>query len=324
MLVTVGHLTDWHHRIAVEGSLAPTDERPRVVRVDQGLVGTELEGVRRSWDNRDCALYALGIGAGQMNPYDDLQFTTDGTDGKPQQVYPTFGVLAGTEAGVGRLLEHLGDAVDFTRMLHGEQQFVQYVPLPVQASVITTPRISAVWDKGSATVIETVAHTVDENDGTVYCRATQSMFFRNIGGWGGERGPSAAKVVLEGEPTHSVEVATRIDQALLYRLSGDANPLHVDPRIARAVGFERPILHGLCVYGIVGRVLLATYADSDPRWFESLTARFSRPTFPGDSLTIKSWEEAPGRVAVVVENNAGEAILSDCAFRFQHAARASV
>jgi acyl dehydratase len=264
------------------------------MKLDPNLVGTALEPVTTSWDKHDCALYALGIGAGQQDPACELEFTTDGGTDRPQLVYPTFGVIHGGNAAVRPLLAALGDAVDFSTMLHGEQKLELLEALPSQAKVISQAQVSAAWDKGSATVIETVTETRDATTDTPYFRSTQSMFFRGVGGWGGERGPATAKwSPPAAHPTLILNASSRPDQALLYRLSGDTNPLHVDPDVARAAGFDRPILHGLCAYGIVGRVLLNSYVGADPTRFVSLQVRFSQPTMPGDTLTIQTWHVSP-------------------------------
>lgn len=287
------------------------------MKVDKNLVGMEIGPVTRNWDKRDCALYALGIGAGQHDPFSDLEFTTDGSRDRPQLAYPMFGVLAGTEAGVGELLVLLGDAVDFSMMLHGEQRLEQINALPVQASVITRARVSAVWDKGTATVIETVAETSDAEDDTLYCRATQALFFRGLGGWGGDRGPSdSSSSIPEGARQSLLSARTRPDQALLYRLSGDTNPLHVDPDAAQAAGFERPILHGLCAYGIVGRTLLTQYIPGEPARFRSLAARFSKPMLPGDTLTIEACDVSDDEVRFVAKNGQGVPVLTSGIFTF--------
>ena len=280
------------------------------MRLSRDLLGTPLKPGTMRWTARDCALYALGIGAGQADPLRELEFTT----GRGQVVYPTFGVVPGGVVGVGHLLELLGDAVDASTVLHGEQTCEQLEPLPTQADVVITGRISAIWDKGSSTVIETTTDTSDGDSGIAYCRTTASLFFRGVGGWGGERGPAgAARGAPERAPDRVLAVGTRPDQALLYRLSGDTNPLHVDPDAAARAGFERPILHGLCVYGVVGRVLLSEYAAADPRRFGSLKGRFSRPTWPGDTLTIESWHEPDG-VLFQVRNQRGDTVMTNGSF----------
>ena len=282
------------------------------------IVGQVLPPRRTSWTNRDCALYALGIGAGQNDPTSDLAFTTENSMGQPQVVYPTFGVISGASAGVGSLLEVLGDAVDFTQMLHGQQGYVQQNPLPAAATVTITGHIVAAWDKQSATVIETEAQIADEESGTVYGRSTQTLFFRGIGGWGGERGPSLHGENFDRPPDRTLQAYIPADQALLYRLSGDSNPLHSDPKVAALAGFERPILHGLCTYGYTGRLLLEEFAQSRPDRFVWLAARFSKPTLPGDTITIATWTVDDG-VAFVVSNQHGDVLLTDGSFAFHSA-----
>jgi acyl dehydratase len=287
------------------------------LKLDTNLVGTAFDPVVSSWDERDCALYALGIGAGQQDPARELEFTTDGGKGRRQLVYPTFGVIHGGNAAVPPLLAALGDAVNFSQMLHGEQKLEQLEAPPSQADVITQARVSAAWDKGSATVIETVAETRDAETDTPYFRSTQSMFFRGVGGWGGERGPAIAKWSPPvAHPTETLTASSRPDQALLYRLSGDTNPLHVDPDVARNAGFERPILHGLCAYGIVGRVLLNAYAGADSTRFVSLEVRFSQPTMPGDTLTVQTWQLSSGVVEFQTINADGAAVHTGGRFTF--------
>ncbi|MGY4098776.1 MaoC/PaaZ C-terminal domain-containing protein [Nocardia sp. R16R-3T] len=284
------------------------------MKITSELVGTKLEPVTSSWNSRDCALYALGIGAGQKDPLRELEFTTDTTPHRQQVVYPTFGVIVGAQVGVGKLLDFLGDAVDTRQMLHGEQKCEQLSPLPTQATVVTTAQISAVWDKGSAAIVETVSEVADAESGTLYSRSTQSMFFRGAGGWGGQRGPaSGAAPVPERKPDRTLSAQTRHDQALLYRLTGDDNPLHLDPAVAQKAGFPRPILHGLCTYGVVGRTLLAEYADSDPSRFISLAVRLSSPTMPGDTLTIDTWQHG-SEVSFAVKRDNGDVLLSNGVF----------
>lgn len=287
------------------------------MKITSELVGARLEPVRTSWNSRDCALYALGIGAGQQDPLRELEFTTDTMPHRRQVVYPTFGVLAGAKGGVEGLLDLLGDAVDIRQMLHGEQKCEQLRPLPADATVVVSTQISAVWDKGSATVIDTVSDVADAESGEFYCRSTQAMFFRGVGGWGGERGPSSGPASTpERGPDWVLTAPTRHDQALLYRLSGDHNPLHLDPDVAKEAGFPRPILHGMCTYGIVGRTLLAGYADADPGRFVSLSARFSSPAVPGDTLAIETWQNG-GEISFSVKRDTGDVLLSNGSFVFK-------
>lgn len=277
--------------------------------INDDLVGRRLPSARGSWDSRDTRLYALAVGAGGDAPERELQFTTENTAGVTQRVLPTFGVIEGCRVGVGALLEEL-DGVDLSRMLHGTQQLEQHRELPAAAQVITSGHITAVWDKGKAAVVETEAVTADAVSGEPYVTSRQSLFFRGYGGWGGERGPSVASAQSEAEPDRRLPATTRRDQALLYRLTGDSNPLHSDPAFARKAGFSRPILHGLCVYGIVGRLLLNEVADGDPAAFRTFRGRFTAPTYPGDDLVVSVWHNGT-EYPFVVDNQRGERILSD-------------
>lgn len=290
---------------------------PRSTQVKSGLspdlIGASLPRDEWTWTERDCRIYALGIGAGSHDPLDELEYTTENSHGRAQKVYPTLGVLAGTRVGIRGLVDMLGDAVDVRQMLHGGQHLTQHRPLPLQASVVTTGKISAMWDKGNATVIETVTDTADVETGELYCTSTQSLFFRGVGGWGGERGPAPMETPsnVARDADERLVVPTRPDQTLLYRLSGDENPLHSDPVAAKAAGFDRPIMHGLCVYGVVGRVLLNTCSGADHRLFRELSARFRRPAMPGDDLVISVWRDVqPGRFDFEVSRPDGERLLS--------------
>ncbi|MEU1275774.1 MaoC/PaaZ C-terminal domain-containing protein [Streptomyces sp. NPDC005799] len=280
--------------------------------VNDDLVGRELPALQGSWSGRDTRLYAVAVGAGADDPGRELHFTTENSKGITQRVLPTFGVIEGCRVGVGGLIDQLDD-VDLSRMLHGTQQVEQHHELPASAQVITSGRISGVWDKGKAAVIESEVTTSDAETGQPYVTCRQSLFFRGYGGWGGERGPSGAAPAPESKPDRTLRATTRPDQALLYRLTGDTNPLHSDPAYARAAGFPRPILHGLCAYGIVGRLLLNELADSDPAAFRSFRGRFSAPTYPGDDLVVSVWSEGREH-RVVVDSQRGERILSDGLF----------
>lgn len=167
------------------------------------LVGIPLAPIESSWTSLDCVLYALAIGAGQADSSCELEYTTDNTADHPQKVYPTFGVLSGARCGIIGLLSLLGDAVDVSQMLHGSQRTEQVRPLPTAATVVTRGRVTAAWDKQTATVVETQTETSDMATGEVYCRSTQSLFFRGVGGWGGERGPSAHRPLLAAPPIAS-------------------------------------------------------------------------------------------------------------------------
>ena len=255
--------------------------------INPDAVGTVSEPSENSWTSKDCLLYALGVGAGSLDASEELAFTTENSKGIDQQVLPTFAVIA--SAGGGGALRAIG-TFNFAMLVHGEQAVTLHQPLPVEGSVRSTSTIVGIYDKGSGAVVAIESTSVDPVTDKPMFSTRSSIFIRGEGGWGGDRGPSGkTNVAPDRAPDHQVSYATRHDQALLYRLSGDRNPLHSDPAFARMGGFDRPILHGLCTYGFTGRALLHTLCGSDPARFTSMDARFSKPVMPGDTLTVSMW-----------------------------------
>jgi acyl dehydratase len=249
-------------------------------------VGSKSDPADASWNSKDALLYAVGIGAGQ----DELAFTTENTSGVDQQVFPTFPVVIGW--GRGSAMRDIG-TFNPALLVHGQQAVTLHRPIPVEGTVTITSELVAMYDKGSAAVVVTESHAV--MDGQPLYTNTSSAFIRGEGGWGGERGPSGPKnVPPERDPDHVVTYPTLRDQAFVYRLSGDRNPLHTDPAFAAIGGFDRPILHGLCSYGFTGRALLHAICGSDPARFGHIEARFAAPVLPGDTLTIKMWSGESG------------------------------
>ena len=175
-------------------------------------------------------------------------------------------------------------------LVHGEQRIVLHDELPPSGEVSTVATLSAMYDKGKGAVIEITADSTSVATGELLFTNVMSAFIRGEGGWGGDRGPSGPRnQPPDRAPDHSVTYRTSVDQALVYRLSGDRNPLHSDPSFAALAGFDRPILHGLCTFGFTGRALLHAAAGSDPARVRSIEARFSSPVFPGEALTIEIW-----------------------------------
>ncbi|WP_433273068.1 MaoC/PaaZ C-terminal domain-containing protein [Pseudonocardia xinjiangensis] len=250
--------------------------------LDHSLVGVASEPADRSWDATDALLYALGVGAGAGDPTTELQFTTENTAGIQQQVLPTFGVLVAA-ARTGR---RLGD-FDPAKLVHAEQSFELHAPLPVAAAVQVTSRVTGIQDKGSGALVTTENTAV--LDGRPLVTTRGGLFIRGEGGFGREPGRSDPWTLPDREPDAQVRYRTRPDQALLYRLSGDRNPLHSDPAFAARGGFDRPILHGLCTYGFTGRALLHAVCSGDPKRFGGMSARFSRPVLPGQELVVSIW-----------------------------------
>ncbi len=270
--------------------------------IDPNAVGTTSDPVERSWTSKDCLLYAVGVGAGTQ----ELPFVTENSSGVEQQVLPTFAVIVG--GGGGGIMRSVGD-FDFSKLVHGEQSFTLHSPIPVEGRVRTVSKIVGIYDKGSGAVIETEAESVDAETDEPRFSTRSSVFIRGEGGFGGDRGPSKRTELPEREPDHTVTYQTRPEQALIYRLSGDRNPLHSDPQFAKLAGFDRPILHGLCTYGFTGRALLHTLCDSDPARFTAMSGRFTSPVFPGEKLEVAMWADG-GETVFETRGEDGRGVLT--------------
>jgi acyl dehydratase len=266
-----------------------------------------------AWTAKDVLLYHLGIGAA-ANPDkhspatdpDELRYTLESR----LHVLPSFATVAGAGSpGVISGLSMPGVEVDLARVLHGGQSLEIHRPLPVEGTATATSRIAAVYDKGKAAVLVMRTEVVD-TDGPLWTNDAQ-IFVRGEGGWGGDRGPSALPhsrlrssggtptEPVDGEPDRVVERPIREDQALLYRLSGDWNPLHADPEFAKIAGFERPILHGLCTYGITLKAVVDTLLGGDVTRVRGYATRFAGVVYPGETLRIRMWRR-DGEVRVTV------------------------
>lgn len=249
-------------------------------------VGSKGDPVEVTWTSKDCLLYAVGIGAGTG----EFAFTTENTSGVEQLVFPTFPVVVGW--GRGSAMSAIG-TFNPALLVHGQQSVTLHAPIPVEGAATLQSEVTAMYDKGKAAVV--VTSTTAVHGGAPLYTTTASVFIRGEGGWGGERGPSGPQnVPPERAADHEVTYQTSPDQALVYRLSGDRNPLHSDPSFAAMGGFERPILHGLCTYGFTGRALLHTLCDGDPSRFAHIEGRFTSPVLPGEALTISMWETDGG------------------------------
>ena len=264
------------------------------------LVGLKGDPVPFSWDPKDVLLYNFGIGA---RPYEDLDFLFEG---KGPKVIPTFAVIGGM-AGMGVMGKLEG--INPVMILHGGESITLHRELPPQAKVTLQGELTELWDKGQAAVIG-LTTTASDDDGPLFT-ATASIFARGSGGFGGERGPSTKGVNAppEREPDHVISDETRPEQAAIYRLSGDRNPLHIDPEFAKMGGFDTPILHGLCTYGFVGRAILKALCGNDPARFKSFEGRFSDVVYPGDTIITKMWVD--GNEAIVqAETQKGNVVLA--------------
>ena len=259
-----------------------------------------------SWNSKDALLYEVGIGAGQ----NDLPFTTENTKEVQQVVFPTFAVVAGsgtTSPGKSAMAE-IG-TFNWALLVHGSQAITLHRPIPVEAEATVQDKVVAMYDKGKAAVVVTEAETKLKT-GELLWTTRSSVFIRGEGGWDGDRGPSGPQNEPPAKaPDHEVTLQTSPDQAFVYRLSGDRNPLHTDPSFAAIGGFDRPILHGLCSYGFTGRALLGALCNNNVTKFKKIEGRFSSPVMPGDALTIRMWNIGAGET--VFTTSVGDRVVID-------------
>lgn len=268
--------------------------------IDLSVVGKRLPPITHTYTERDVMLYALGVGAGT----DDLQFTYE----RDLRVLPTFGVIAAFPA-----MFSLGPVMQVNPMmvLHGEQRIELHAPIPTRGTLTTTPTVRAIYDKVKGALIIVDAETVDEKGKPIF-KNTFGTFARGEGGFGGDRGPSGPRnVPPDRQPDAVVEMITLPQQALIYRLSGDMNPLHADPDFAKMGGFDRPILHGLCTFGHVGRAILRSCCGNDPVRLKALDVRFAGVVFPGETIVTEMWKTGGSDVIVQAKTKErGEVVIS--------------
>ena len=277
--------------------------------INPDAVGSTSEPTRQSWDSKDALLYAVGVGAGQ-EPLEELQYTTENSSDIEQKVLPTMAVVLGFGGGAFSKIGSFNPAM----LVHGEQSITLHREIPVQGEIETTSTVTGIWDKGKGAVVvtEATSNLVDPATGEAgepLFSKTMSAFIRGEGGWGGDSGPALDWERPDGDPDASVTYTTRPEQALIYRLSGDRNPLHADPKFAAMGGFDRPILHGLCTYGFTGRGLLAALCDGDSARFTGMYGRFSSPVLPGESLTVNVWRTGDGTAVYQTQGGDGRVVL---------------
>jgi acyl dehydratase len=259
-------------------------------------VGASLGSRELAWSESDVLLYHLALGATELRYVYERDLV----------VLPTFAMVMPTLRDTAPpVLKMPGVDVDLVSALHGRQELIMHKPLPPSGCAVADSRIADVYDKGAAAII--VTETVTE-----YFTSRISIFVRGEGGFGGSRGPSTKAEAPARAPDAVLLTATRPDQALLYRLLGDRNPLHVDPAFAALAGFPRPILHGLCTYGVVGKAVVDALLDGDPSRVLSYSTRFSGVVYPGETLRTQVWS-APGRLVLTstVDERAAAPALSD-------------
>lgn len=248
----------------------------------------ELADVEHAYGRTDTILYALGVGLG-ADPLDarQLRFVYE----EDLLALPTMAVVLGAP---GFWLKEQDTGVDWVRVLHGEQGLVLHRPLPPEGTAIGRTRVTGILDKGAdkGALIYSEKVLIDKASGETVATTTSTTFARGDGGFGGPTGPSPRPhPIPERAPDLACDLPTVPQAALIYRLSGDRNPLHADPEVARAAGFKAPILHGLCTLGAAGHALLKSCCDYDPARFRSLKLRFSAPVYPGETIRTEMWRD---------------------------------
>lgn len=245
--------------------------------------------VEQTYTTDQAILYALGLGFG-AEPFDEqqLHFTFE------EEGFSAVPTLAVVLAGPGFWVREPDSGVDWVKVLHGEQGIVWHKPMPPAATVIGQTRIVDIIDKGEGkgALIYSEKTLTDKATGDLLATTISTTFARGDGGFGGPAGPvKSVHALPEREPDRKVDIATLPQAALIYRLSGDHNPLHASPTVAKAAGFERPILHGLCTLGVAGRAILQEVCRYDATKMKSLDLRFSSPVYPGETIRTEIWED---------------------------------
>lgn len=281
--------------------------------VYEKLLNYPIPEVRQTIRWQDVALYNFSIGLGQ-DPMDERQL--DFLYEPRLKVMPSMPVVLGSP---GFWSRNPDTGIDWVRIVHGEQGLVLHRPLPVEGEIIGRSRVTGLVDRGEGkgALLYSEREVIDARTGERLATLTSTSFLRGDGGFGGPSGPvKQPHPEPERAPDLTLDLATRPEQALVYRLNADLNPLHIDPQVARAAGFPRPILHGLCTFGVVCHALLRTLCDYDTSRFGRMDLRFSSPVFPGETIRTEIWHEEGGAAfrARVVERD--KVVVSNGLFRF--------
>lgn len=270
--------------------------------VDLGVIGQTKQTVIE-YDWKDVVLYALAVGASA----DELPFVYENAPGG-LKVLPSFCLVPAIKA-----FPHVGDDIEWSLFLHGEQTIALHRPLPASGKIVQVGQVTDIFDKkkGALYHVHISGHTPD---GQPLYDATWVIFYLGAGNFGGDPGPSIPKIVPpQGrEPDFSITQKTSTNQAALYRLCGDINPLHLDPEAAKRGGFDKPILHGLCTYGFATRAIVSGPLAGDVGRLKQFKARFSDVVFPGDTLTTQIWKDN-GQYIVQVKTDRAVVINSGLA-----------
>lgn len=255
-----------------------------------------FQEVTQQYTPRETMLYALGVGAAMSNPVaeDDLKYVYE----RKLAALPTMAVVL---AGSGSWVSHPDTGITLTKLLHGEQFLTIHKPLPAQGTLVGKDRVDEIYDKGAekGAVLYMSRDIFEKESGDLIATVGTGIFLRADGGFGGTAtgAPVPHAVPADRPADASIDLPTRPEQAAIYRLSGDYNPLHIDPKIATAAGFEKPILHGLCSYGVAGRGVIKLLCGNDPTRLRKLNVRFASPVYPGETLRVEVWNEGEGRAA---------------------------
>jgi acyl dehydratase len=272
------------------------------------IIGEKTKTIEHPYSFKDIILYHLGIGARAS----ELQYIYEGSRGGIK-VIPTFSVIPALEA-----VAHITLGANPMMILHGEQGLTVKKPIPMKGVFKTYAQVTGIYDKGKGALVTVETNTANEQGEELFSNYL-GIFCRGEGGFGGERGPEekAVEPPAGREPDFTGAYRASEDLTALYRLSGDLNPLHIDPNFAKIGGFARPILHGLCTYGIVCKTLIKGLCGDDPLKVEEFRVRFTKPVMPGETITTRAWKLEDGFYAVEAGTETNQ-VINQSYFKFHN------